>query len=266
MEQCLSAGGKDVLIKAVVQAIPIFSMACFKFPRGLCEHINGLIRNFWWGSKDGKRRACWVAWEEMTKPKFLGGLGFRDLELFNLTLLARQGWRMLQHPDTARMLKAIYFPDGDFMQAELGSHPSKVWRAILEGGEVLEAGLIRRIGTGMETDAWADNWLPRDGAMRPFTSRVTDPPQKVADFIDQVTRQWDRQKLNFFFQPVDVQVIMNIPVSSRVQSDFWAWHYDKKAFFSVRSAYIMLSSIKERREAWLYETASSSDHTGLQKN
>jgi hypothetical protein len=118
----------------------------------------------------------------------------------------------------------------------------------------------------METDAWADNWLPRDGVMRPFTSRVADPPQKVGDFIDQVTRQWDRQKLNFFFQPVDVRVIMNIPVSSRVQSDFWAWHYDKKGIFSVRSAYRMLSSIKERREAWLYETASSSDQTGPQKN
>jgi ribonuclease HI len=204
----------------------------------------------------------------MTKPKFLGGLGFRDLELFNLALLARQGWWMLQHPDTlsARMLKAIYFPDGDFMQAELGSHPSKVWRAILEGREVLAAGLIRRIGTGMETNAWEDNWLPRDGAMRPFASRMPVPPQKVADYIDQVTRQWDRQKLNTFFQPVDVQVIMNIPVSTRVQSDFWAWHYDKKGIFSVRSAYRMLSSIKERREAWLYETASTSDHAGLQKS
>ena len=46
MEKCLSAGGKEVLIKSVAQAIPTYSMACFKLPRGLCEHINSLIRKF----------------------------------------------------------------------------------------------------------------------------------------------------------------------------------------------------------------------------
>ena len=47
IEQCLSAGGKDVLIKSVAQAIPVFSMSCFKLPKGLCQHINSLIQNFW---------------------------------------------------------------------------------------------------------------------------------------------------------------------------------------------------------------------------
>jgi hypothetical protein len=79
-----------VLIKPVMQAIPVYSMACFKFPRGRCDHINLLIRQFWWGSTQGKRKANWVSWQVMTRPKFLGGLGFRDLELFNLALLAGQ--------------------------------------------------------------------------------------------------------------------------------------------------------------------------------
>jgi hypothetical protein len=66
MEQCLSAGGKEVLIKAIAQAIPTYSMSCFKLPRGLCNHIDGLLQDFWWGCKEGKRRTCWVAWDDMT--------------------------------------------------------------------------------------------------------------------------------------------------------------------------------------------------------
>ena len=53
MSKCLSAGGKDVLIKSVAQAIPVFSMSCFKLPRGLCDHIKSIIRKVWWGCRQG---------------------------------------------------------------------------------------------------------------------------------------------------------------------------------------------------------------------
>jgi len=150
MEQSLSAGGKEVLIKAVAQAMPTFSKSCFRLPRGLCQQIDGLLRGFWWGSKEGKRKTCWVAWEEMTKPKHMGGLGFRDIELFNLALLARQAWRILQEPTSlsARILKVVYFPKSEFLNAEISSSPSRIWRAIVDGKDVLKQDLIRRIGTG----------------------------------------------------------------------------------------------------------------------
>ena len=46
MEKLLSSGGKEILIKSVIQAIPIYSMALFKLPRGLCEHITSIVRKF----------------------------------------------------------------------------------------------------------------------------------------------------------------------------------------------------------------------------
>jgi hypothetical protein len=84
----------------------------------------------------------------MNKPKFLGGLGFKDIEIFNLALLAQQAWSILQEPSShnARILKAVCFPDVDFLSAGLGSSPSRIWRAIVDGKGVLEQGLIRRIG------------------------------------------------------------------------------------------------------------------------
>ena len=62
-----------------------------------------------------------MAWDDMSKPKFMGGLGFRNIELFNLALLACQAWRLLQDPDTlsARILTAVYYPECDLLDAEV---------------------------------------------------------------------------------------------------------------------------------------------------
>ena len=48
-EKLISQAGREVLIKAVVQAIPTYTMNCFKLPIGFCEALEGLIRRFWWG-------------------------------------------------------------------------------------------------------------------------------------------------------------------------------------------------------------------------
>ena len=51
-----SASGKEVLLKAVVQAIPSHVMACFKLLKKLIRDLHKLIADFWWGSKGGKAR------------------------------------------------------------------------------------------------------------------------------------------------------------------------------------------------------------------
>ena len=156
MEKLLSAAGKEVLIKAIAQAIPVFSMSCFPLPRGLCDSITSIIRQFWWGSKQGKRKPSWVAWDMMTRPNLLGGLGFCDFEIFNLALLARQAWRLMTDETSisAKVLKAVYFPQCSLLEAELGSHPSQIWRAVLDGRDIVAQGVFRRIGNGASTLIW----------------------------------------------------------------------------------------------------------------
>jgi hypothetical protein len=62
----------------------------------------------------------------MGLAKFAGGIGFRDLVLFNKALLAKQGWRILKEPNyiAALILKAKYFPHSVFMEANLSNRPS----------------------------------------------------------------------------------------------------------------------------------------------
>ena len=112
-------------------------------------------------------------------------------------------------------------------------------------------GLIKRIGSGLNTRIWEDNWLPRDYKLKPICSISADPPQLVSELIDETSRSWNTQKLNEHFIAPDVAFIQNIPLSFKVQPDFWAWHYDRRGIFTVKSAYRMISGIKHQREDWL---------------
>jgi hypothetical protein len=73
----LSQAGKEVLLKAVIQAIPTYSMSVFMLPRSLCLEINSLMSKFWWGHQD-KTRVHWMSWKRLGESKANGGLGFRD--------------------------------------------------------------------------------------------------------------------------------------------------------------------------------------------
>ncbi|XP_030939661.1 uncharacterized protein LOC115964503 [Quercus lobata] len=46
-EKLLSQAGKEVMIKAIVESIPTYSMSVFKLPVGLCKDIEAMIRKFW---------------------------------------------------------------------------------------------------------------------------------------------------------------------------------------------------------------------------
>lgn len=153
MEKLLSSAKKEGLIKSVARAIPVYSMSCFRLPRGLCENVTSIIRQFWRESKQGRRNLAWVSWDVMSRPKYLGGLGFRDLENFNLALLARQAWRTMDIPYSliSKILKAAYFSECGLLQAEMGSHPSQIWRAIIDGRDIMKQGVIRRTGTREST-------------------------------------------------------------------------------------------------------------------
>ena len=68
-----------------------------------------------------------------------GRLKFRDLRLFNLALLRKQGWNLLTKPHTlvARVFKEKYFPLGDYLSSNLGSNSSFVWKSIWLAKEVV---------------------------------------------------------------------------------------------------------------------------------
>ena len=50
-EKMLLMGGREILIKAIAQAIPAYTMSCFQLPKCLYDEMEGTMRRFWWGQR-----------------------------------------------------------------------------------------------------------------------------------------------------------------------------------------------------------------------
>lgn len=84
----LSKAGKEVLTKAIAQSIPTYTMGVFQLPTKLCDDLNTMCVNFWWGQVDRERKIDWRRWNILTQAKKVGRMGFRDLKSFNFAMLA----------------------------------------------------------------------------------------------------------------------------------------------------------------------------------
>lgn len=67
-------------------------------------------------------------------------MGFKQLKYFNLALLAKQGWRLQNGHNSLLywVLKAKYFPNGDFLNAALGNNPSYIWCSIFSAQSIVK--------------------------------------------------------------------------------------------------------------------------------
>lgn len=205
-EKTLSISGKEVLLKAIVHAIPTYVMSVFKIPKNICKEICNAIARFWWGGTQEKKKLHWKAWWKMCIPKKEGRMGFRDLHCFNQALLAKQCWRLLSDPDSlcAQVLRAKHYPNGDLLNTTLRKGASFTWQSIMSGLKTFKRGSIWRPGNGESINIWSDQWIPSSHDRKIMTPRGQCLLTLVKEIINPVTGDWDEELLRDNFWPVDV--------------------------------------------------------------
>ncbi|KAM0855094.1 hypothetical protein ACQ4PT_050030 [Festuca glaucescens] len=216
--------------------------------KGFCENYEKLIRDFWWGDEENQRKVHWSAWDNLIKPKAKGGLGFRDISLFNQALLARMAWRLIQKPNSlcARVLKARYYPHGNILDTVFALDPSPAWKGVEHGLELLKKGIISRIGDGRNTQIMRDQWIPREAGLKITALKKNSRKRWVNQLISPATNNWNTDLLCELFYEHDMQAITEIEIPSTGQGGRIAWHFERNGVFTVKSAYRLALDLKHR--------------------
>ncbi|KAL0399793.1 UNVERIFIED_CONTAM: putative mitochondrial protein [Sesamum radiatum] len=257
----LSQVEKVVLLKSMVQAIPMYVMSCFLVPVSVCRTIKALMANFLWHNKNTKK-IHWLAWDKVSVRKEEGGLGLRKIGAFNRVMLAKQLWRVMAYLNNllSRIWKQRYFATTELSAAIARPGSSFTWRSILVMRDLLAARSRWHIGQGRSVNIWTDCWIPR-----PITFQVITAPnclslQATVSELIREDGEWNKEIIREVFRPEDVSAILAIPLMAGSQ-DCLRWHFEKHGRYSVHSGYRLLSQ-GFVSDGYSYASASSSCSLG----
>ena len=183
-------------------------------------------------------KMCWVSWDRLYKPKAAGGLGFRDIQLFNQALLAKQAWRILTNPGSllARILLGKYCHKRSFLDIQAPTVCSHGWRSIIHRRDLLNGDLGKAIGNGQTTRVWHDSWISRSkhimvfGLIHENTLDLT-----VADLLTDDLR-WNSSRIEEFLLQFSKQV-QSIQPSQKGAEDVYIWQPVQSGIYSTKSSY-----------------------------
>ncbi|GKB49924.1 RNA-directed DNA polymerase, eukaryota, reverse transcriptase zinc-binding domain protein [Tanacetum coccineum] len=98
--KALTYFGRLQLIPYVLSAMQIYWASIFLLLKNVIYEINKLLKGFLWCQGELTKGKAKVSWEKVYKPKEQGGLGIKNLQVWNEVLLAKQLWSVIAKKDT----------------------------------------------------------------------------------------------------------------------------------------------------------------------
>jgi hypothetical protein len=247
-----------ILLKAVLQALPIYVFSVLAAPRFVLNTIKSLQRNFLWQGLNKERKIALVSWEKICRPKEQGGLGIRDPSIMNKVLSTKIWWRWLKKPTDlwAKLWRKKYASntaENNLIRWNGDNTGSLIWTTAKQNRQIVTQHAFWEIGNGETALFWQDSWqqmpaLNDEEWSRDICTHATGMGlTKVADYwqnnsTGDTWRCWhmDRVRINqpLHFDLAPLQEVLDkrkIPI--RDGEDILRWGYRPQGSFSMQEAY-----------------------------
>ena len=158
----LSFAGRQVLISTVIGGITNFWSGAFILPKECISLIDKMCNAFLWkGTLEGKYVAR-VAWEKVATPRKNGGLGLRNLAIWNRTCIIKLLWLLLFIPESiwASWMQDNVIKDESFWELKPRLNHTWIFKRILEERQTALQWIIISPGNGRKINFWLDPWTP----------------------------------------------------------------------------------------------------------
>ncbi|KAG8492635.1 hypothetical protein CXB51_010097 [Gossypium anomalum] len=183
-----------------------------------------------------------MAWNRLCYPKGMGGMGFRDMHVFNLALLGRQVWRLVNFKDTLcfKVLSAKYFPE--VFRPKRCDRPSFTWMSIAKTAAALKEGYLWQVGDGstitIRWDQWGIEGLNGNSLDQ---SKLNNDERRVKDLWNQKSKRWKSARVIELYGKSMGEHIWNLTIPHNDIKDSLTWIQNPHGFYTTKSAYSWLS-------------------------
>ncbi|GKE20061.1 putative RNA-directed DNA polymerase, partial [Tanacetum coccineum] len=193
----LSFAGRLQSCKSVISSMHVYWASVLIIPKGIIYDIHQLIRGFLWCNGELKRGKAKIAWEDICRPTREGGLGIRNLEVFNYALMTTHIWNILSSKESlwVRWIHKYKLRGRTFWDIPVKNEMSWGWRKLLQLRDVMPPFFWVTLGNGMSTSIWYDKWcmaapLCNYLSHRDISREGFNLTTKVADLIANGTWSW----------------------------------------------------------------------------
>ncbi|XP_015084239.1 uncharacterized protein LOC107027648 [Solanum pennellii] len=188
----LSYGGKAILSKHVLQALPIHLLSAVTPPATIIRQIQMLIADFFWGWKNDRKKYHWSSWKNLSYPYEEGGIGMRNLQDVCKTVQFKQWW-ILRTKQTlwGDFLRAKYCQRSNPVSKKWDTGESLTWKHMLETRQQVEQHIHWKLQAG-NCSFWWDNWLGTGPLAQHTTSSNRFNNSTVADFWENGEWRWSK--------------------------------------------------------------------------
>ena len=158
----LSKGGRLTLIKSTLSNLSTYYLSLFPIPKGVAHRLEKIQRDFLWGGLGEEFKFHLVNWKQICTPIRSGGLGIRNLVLFNQALLGKWLWRFATEKRALwRRIIVLKYGSlgGDWCSCSVsGPYGVSLWKSISRGWANFSRFISYKVGDGSSISFWTDNW------------------------------------------------------------------------------------------------------------
>jgi hypothetical protein len=86
--------GRLQLLSSILYSLQVYWTGIFILPKKILKDINHRFNRFLWNGNESSYAKAKVAWSDLCYPKKEGGLGLKDLDVWNKSSMMRHVWSL----------------------------------------------------------------------------------------------------------------------------------------------------------------------------